>query len=97
MVGGWMKLTIRAEHLSRHDLLIEVGLALLDTGRESFLFGLVNPGLDGISLSARRSFGLLLLSPELSTLVSSQVTTELGIAASAVVEVEGISCRARIG
>lgn len=91
-IQEWARLTIRAQHLSGHDLLIEVGFALFNTSGESLLLGLIDLGLDGISLSARRSLGLVLLSADLSTLVSSQVAAELGLASSTVVKVDGISC-----
>lgn len=45
--------TIIAEHLSGHDLLVEVGLTLLDSRGETLLLGLVNAVLDGISLTFR--------------------------------------------
>lgn len=82
--------TILAQHLARHDLLIEESLSLLHTGRESLLLGLIDLGLDGATQSLCGGLGFLLLGADLLALVSSQVTTELGISSSLEIKVCGI-------
>lgn len=81
------KHTILAEHLSGHDLLVEVGLALFNTGREALVLCIVDQALDSLPLSLSGGLGLLLLCTRLFTLVPSQGATELGVLPSLVVEV----------
>jgi hypothetical protein len=85
--------TILAQHLARHNLLIEEGLSLLHAGRESLLLGLVDLGLDGAAQSLCRGLGFLLLGADLLALVSSQVTTEFGVSSSLEIKVCGICFR----
>ena len=92
-MGVGKRRTILAEHLASHDLLVEVSLTLLDTGREAFLLGLVDLGLDGIPLGTSRCLGLFLLGAELTALVPPQVSSELAFASSLVVEVGGVGCK----
>ena len=83
--------TICAQHLARHDLLIEEGLALLDVGGKALGLGLVDLGLDSLPLPQGRRLGFLLLGAGLSAFVSSDVATEVGLAASLVVEVYDVT------
>lgn len=82
--------TILAQHLARHDLLIEEGLSLLHAGRESLLLGLVDLGLDGAAQLLCGGLGFFLLGADLLALVSSQVTTEFGISSSLEIKVGDI-------
>lgn len=92
-IGRYAKLTILAHHLASHDLLVEVGLALLNASREALLLGLIDSELDGITLALGGSSGLLLLGAGLSALVSSEIATEAGLRAAAVVEVDSVGWR----
>lgn len=85
-----MSRTILGEHLAGHDLLVEVGLAILDTGREALVLGIIDEGLDGVALGLCGSLGLLLLGARLATLVSPQVAAEIGVGAALEVEVGGV-------
>lgn len=84
--------TILAQHLARHDLLIEEGLSLLHAGRETLLLSLVDLGLDGAAQSLCGGLGFFLLGADLLALVSSQVTTKFGVSASLEIKVCGICC-----
>lgn len=79
--------TILAQHLARHDLLVEKGLSLLHAGRESLLLGLVDLGLDGAAQSLCGGIGFFLLGADLFALVSSQATTEFGVSSSLEIKV----------
>lgn len=83
--------TIRAEHLSSHDLLVEECLPFLNVGRKALGLGLVNLGLDFVPLPLRRCLGLFLFGSNLSTLVPPEVAAEFGLAAALIVKVESIS------
>jgi hypothetical protein len=64
------KHTILGQHLARHDLLVEEGLALLDAGGEALILCVVDQCLDGVALPPGGSICLFLLSASLSALVS---------------------------
>lgn len=80
-----------AEGLARHNLLVEVGLALLNARGKALILGIVDEGLDGLSLTLGRGLGFLLLGAYLFALVPPQVAAEVGLASSLVVEVSNIS------
>jgi len=73
-------------------LLEEVSLLIIRPGGEALLLCLVNSCPDGHLLGLLVSNGLVLLSARLSPGLASQLSAELGIVASAVVEVNGVRC-----
>ena len=79
-----------AQHLTGHDLLVEVGLTFLHAARESLLLGIVDQRLDGRSLTLGRGLGLLLLGTRLSALVPPEVAAEFGLVSALVVEVGNV-------
>lgn len=98
-VGGGLtidRLTILAHHFTSHDLLVEVSFTLLNTSREALLLGLIDSLLDGIALALGGSSSLLLLGAGLSALVSSEIATEAGLRAAAVIKVDGVSWKYRV-
>lgn len=85
--GGRVELTVLAEDLAGHDLLVKVGLALLDARGEALLLGIVDEGLDGVALPLGGELGLLLLGAGLFALVPPKATAEVGLVPALVVKV----------
>jgi hypothetical protein len=86
----WGGRTILAQHLTGHDLLVEVGFALLHAARKSLLLGIVDQCLDGRSLTLGRGLGFLLLGTRLSALVPPEVAAEFSLVSALVVEVGNV-------
>lgn len=84
------KLTIGGQSLALGDLLQEVGLAALDILGEALLLSLDNGLGDSLTLADGLELGLLLLGAVLLALVAAEVTTEVGVGAALVVEVEEV-------
>lgn len=80
-----------AEHLSSHNLLIEESFPLLNTGGETLLLCLLDLRADALALLLGRSLGLLLCDAGLLALVPPQVSAELGLVSTLVVEVGSIT------
>ena len=53
MLNDRNRLTILAQNLASHDLLVEVGFTLLDAGREALFLSIVDKCLDGGPLPLR--------------------------------------------
>lgn len=90
---GWVAslLTIGGERLALLDVLHEVLLLLVDAGREALLLGIINHLPDELALLACLGLCCVLLRARLSSLFSSQVSSEARVYAPLVVEVDGIS------
>lgn len=81
---------IGGQSLALGDLLQEVGLAALDILGEALLLSLDNGLGDSLTLADGLELGLLLLGAVLLALVAAEVTTEVGVGAALVVEVEEV-------
>ena len=80
-----------AEHLSSHKLIIEESFPLLNNSGETLLLCLLDLGADALALLLGRSLGLLLCDAGLLALVPPQVSAELGLVSTLVVEVGSIT------
>lgn len=90
---GWLgaeQLTILTQDLASLDLLEEVGLLLVRSGRETLLLGLINHLPDPLSLGLLAQLGVLLLLASLSPGLATELSPKLGIIAPLVVEVDGV-------
>lgn len=81
---------VGAELLAHGDLVQKVGLLLLDAGREAHSLGLVDRLSDSRALVQGFNFCLHLCGARLLALVAPQLSSELGLASSRVVEVYGV-------
>lgn len=88
---GWRKqLTILTQDLASLNLLEEVGLLLVRSGRETLLLGLVNHLPDPLSLGLLAQLGVFLLLASLSPGAAPELSPKLGVIAPLVVEVNGV-------
>lgn len=81
---------VSAQGLTLGHLLQKVRLFLLNACGEALLLGLFNNLLDDLALLLGLSFGVYLSLSNLSPLVTPQLSSELGLAASCVVEVDSV-------
>lgn len=81
---------VGAQALTLGHLLQEVGLLLLDARGEALLLSLVDDLLDDLALVLGLSFGIHPGLSNLPPLVTPQLSSELGLIASCVVEVDGV-------
>lgn len=83
-------LTILAQDLTSLDLLEKVGLLLVRSGREALLLGLINHLPDSLSLGLLAQLGVFFFLTSLSPGAAPELSPELGVIASLVVEVDGV-------
>lgn len=82
---------VSTQLLAHGHLVQEVRLLLLDARGEAFIFGIVNDLLNSLALVQGLDLGLDLGLSRLPPLITTQLSSELWLAASCVIEVDGIS------
>lgn len=83
-------LTILTQDFASLDLLEEVGLLLIRSGREALLLGLIDHLPDPLSLGLLAQLGVFLLLAGLSPGAASELSPKLGVIAPLIVEVDGV-------
>lgn len=81
---------VGAQGLTLSHLLQEVGLLLLNARGEALLLSLIDDLLDDLALVLGLKFGIDLGLSNLPPLITPQLSSELGLIASCVVEVDGV-------